>query len=132
MTDSTPNPPPQQPPKTVLGYETPRDGKNYGGLALAGFVVSLCSLPLSCVCMGIVGIPASITGLVLSIVALRGMKRTGIPENRGFAIAGAVIGSVVPVLIVLSMVFYMAVSVRPAPVRPVRTSRPTTLPVQRP
>lgn len=56
------------------------------GLGIAGFVVSLCGLILTCGC-------ASPIGLVLSLVALR-------KEPRGLAIAGTVIGAIGSLMII--------------------------------
>ena len=61
---------------------TPKDGQN--PLALAGFIVALCSLIINF--GGIVGLVATI----LSAVGLSKVKSTG--KGKGFAIAGLVIG----------------------------------------
>jgi hypothetical protein len=62
---------------TYGGYGTHRRaGQSYGGMAVAGFVLSLV-FPL--------------LGLIFSWIALSGMARTGNPENKGLAQAGLVI-----------------------------------------
>lgn len=61
--------------------------QEYGGLALAGFICSLVGVFLFGLILGIVG-------LVLSSVALSGMKRVGNHNGKGFATAGLVIGIV--------------------------------------
>lgn len=67
-------------PGATLGYQSYRPvGQSYNGLAIAGFVLSL-MFPL--------------LGLILSWVALSGMKRTGNLEGKGLATAGMVISSV--------------------------------------
>jgi hypothetical protein len=57
-------------------------GQSNQGMAIAGFVLSFFG-------------PFSVLGLIFSLVALSGMKRTGNEEGKGLAIAGVVISSVV-------------------------------------
>lgn len=69
-----------QPHYAVPAYANlaPGMGQSYNGFAVAGFVLSL--------------IPATtILGLIFSLVALNGMKRTGNIEGKGLATAGMVI-----------------------------------------
>jgi hypothetical protein len=56
-------------------------GPSSNGVAIAGFVLSL--FPF-----------LSLLGLIFSIIALNGMKKTGNPEGKGLAIAGLVISIV--------------------------------------
>jgi hypothetical protein len=75
----------QSPPLGYHGYGAPAGyyggpaGPSQQGMAIAGFVLSL-TIPL--------------LGLIFSWIALSGMKRTGNPEGRGFAVAGMVISGV--------------------------------------
>ena len=56
--------------------------------AIVGFVVSLGGLVL----LSWLGLPAYIVGVVFSSKALRRMRKLGINDNRGLAVAGLVIG----------------------------------------
>jgi hypothetical protein len=89
-----PPPPPQQvgyhygPPPGV-GYAPPHEvGQSYQGMGIAGFVMSLIFI-------------VSPIGLIFSIVALNGMKRTGNEQGKGLAIAGLVIGIVFTIIWVI-------------------------------
>jgi hypothetical protein len=90
---SAPVPPP--PPSSAssprpINYHTPipRSPSTYKGIAIASFVVALVGLLLACVGVGFI---FGIIALVLSIVAMSGMKRGGNPDGQGLAIAGMVI-----------------------------------------
>ncbi len=74
-----------------------QQGVKYNGLAIAGFVVSLCSLILPY--YGIV----AIVGLVLSVVGKNQIAVTG-EGGRGMAIAGLVIGIVSLAWAVIAMI----------------------------
>jgi GYF domain 2 len=63
------------------GYAT-GGGQSQQTLAIVGFVLSLLVWP---------------AGLIISIIALNGMKNSGNKEGKGFAIAGLVIGLIVSV-----------------------------------
>jgi hypothetical protein len=74
--------PPQQP--TQVSYTQPYayTGQSYNGFAIAGFVLSL--IPV-----------ASLLGLIFSLIALNGMKKSGNPEGHGLAVAGLVISLII-------------------------------------
>ena len=88
-------PPPAAPPPPVspgwapapnqLPYAPPV--QDFYGMAIGAFVVSLVGLA----CFGIVLGPVAI---VLSVIAMNNMKRTGINRGKGLAVAGLVIGIV--------------------------------------
>lgn len=72
--------PPVQPHYASPAYARPAPvvGKSYNGFAVAGFVLAI--------------IPAlTLLGLIFSLIALNGMKRSGNPEGKGLATAGMVI-----------------------------------------
>jgi hypothetical protein len=77
-------------------------------MAIGSLVTSLVAVPFAFLCYGIVGIPASIVGIVLGIVSLNQLKRRP-QKGREMAIAGIVAGGVALVLsivvIVLTAVF---------------------------
>ena len=60
-------------------------GQSYNGLAVTGFVLSMA---------GIVVLFMAPVGLILSLVALNGMKNSGNYEGRGLAKAGAIISGI--------------------------------------
>lgn len=82
-----------------LGYARPihPSGQSYNGMAIGAFVCSLVAVPMTCVyCLGV---PVSIVGLVLGIIAKNNMDRTGNHEGRGLAVASIIISSISLVLI---------------------------------
>lgn len=110
-------PPPYGPPPQFgppLGYPAPPMQSPYpteaptNGMAIGSLVTSLVAVPFAFLCYGIVGIPASIVGIVLGILSLNQLKRRP-QKGREMAIAGIVAGGVALVLsivvIVLTAVF---------------------------
>ena len=76
------------------------------GLAVAGFVVSLCSLLINF--GGIVGL----VGTILSAVGLSKVKTTG--KGKGMAIAGLIIG-IISIVYGIYSIFYAAAMLSPLP-----------------
>jgi len=70
------------------------------GLAIAGFVLSILGLFVAC---------TAPLGFILSLSALNGRNKA----NRGLAIAGAIIGGIVTVLIVVVSVFFFVAASGP-------------------
>lgn len=77
------------------------------GFAIAGFVLSLLSLPLGCLC-GVLSLPLSILGLIFSGVAMAGRNRS----QRGLAIAGLVISISSMVIAIVVMVIGIAIKLQ--------------------
>jgi hypothetical protein len=75
------------------------------GFAIAGFVLSLLSLPLGCLC-GVFSLPLSILGLIFSGVAMAGRNQS----QRGLAIAGLVISISSMVIAIVVMVIGIAIN----------------------
>ena len=92
--------PPNQPP---LQYPQPITRKT-GGLTIAGFVLSLCSIVFSIFCSG-TGILFAIPGLIMSIVSNGRIRRRG-EQGKGFAIAG-IICSILGIVIGIAMICYI-------------------------
>lgn len=97
-----------QPPYAQAPYTAPPAGvfpaypgavPPQSGLAIAAMIVSLCGL-VTCGLSGVVG-------LILGIVALQQVRRTG-ARGRGMAITGIVVGAVFTVLFVLFVVLAVA------------------------
>lgn len=84
-----PNPNTYYPPNPYVGVEPA--GQSYQGFAIAGFVLSF---------LGIL----AILGLIFSIVALSGMKRSGNDAGKGLATAGLVISIVILSLVTLYII----------------------------
>lgn len=84
-----PNPNTYYQPMQYAGVEP--SGQSYQGFAIAGFVLSF---------FGIL----ALLGLIFSIVALSGMKRSGNESGKGLAVAGLVISIVVLGLFALYLI----------------------------
>jgi hypothetical protein len=76
-------------PNNFQGVPAPKSGSN--GLAIAGFVLGLIGL-LTSWCWGF-GILPAIPGLILSILAVRQVKKTGQAGN-GLAITGIILSAI--------------------------------------
>lgn len=78
------------------------------GLGIAGFVVSLVSIPFGMITLGIM----SLVGLILSIVAKKKSKKAGQPN--GLAVAGIIISiiSLVGTLLLVGFTFLVALQAR--------------------
>jgi hypothetical protein len=88
----------QAPYATEASWQRPR----HNGLAVASFVLGICSLPLLC-CCGAFGLPISVAGLALGIAGLRS-------QDRGMAIAGIVLSSI-GLLLALMLGAFMVFSI---------------------
>lgn len=73
------------------------------GMAIGSLVTSLVAVPFAFLCYGIVGIPASIVGIVLGIVSLNQLKRRP-QKGKEMAIAGIVAGGLALVLSIVMLV----------------------------
>lgn len=88
------NPPPVQPPYTPVQptnpyYVAPQPPQPpYNGMSIAGFVLSCVSMVLCCFPI------TAIIGLILSIVSLPQMTKTG-DRGKGLAIAGLILNGLV-------------------------------------
>ncbi|GAA4836337.1 hypothetical protein GCM10023221_11830 [Luteimicrobium xylanilyticum] len=91
-----PPPQPGYPPYPGYGYPPYPVQAPMSGLAIASFVLSLVWL------WGV----GSVVALVLGLVALRQIKRTG-QRGRGFAIAGVAIAGATIVLLVLAVALFL-------------------------
>lgn len=78
------------------GYPPKRDTNP---LAIASLVCSIAGL-VTCAL-------TSVVGLILGIVAMSQIKRTG-DEGRGMALAGVIVGGVITALTVIGLVLYFA------------------------
>ncbi|MDF2543982.1 MAG: hypothetical protein K0S47_3700 [Herbinix sp.] len=67
-------------------YQQEEPPKKNSGMAIASMVIGICSIVLCCVWY--LALPASIVGLVLGILSIRGKK-----SGRGMAIAGIILCS---------------------------------------
>lgn len=85
----------QEAPKAAPATSKPQ--KN--GLAIAGFIVSLCSI----LCCGSIAVP----GIVLSIIGLVKSKSMN-GAGKGMAIGGIVIGSIMLVVLIFLYIIYFA------------------------
>ncbi len=65
------------------GYQQPNANPPGATMAIVGFILS---------------IVASLVGLIISIVALVQLNRAGATKNRGFAIAGIIIGAILTII----------------------------------
>jgi uncharacterized membrane protein len=75
------------------------------GLAIASLVSSIAGVPLSLFCW--IGFLIPVIGVVLGVVALNQIKRTG-QQGRGLAIAGIAVGAIAAVLVILFVIALMA------------------------
>jgi len=75
------------------------------GLAIAGFVIALISLPFGCLC-GLFSLPMSVLALIFSAIAVAG-KNT---SQRGLAIAGLVISIVAMIVAVVMVIIGIAIT----------------------
>lgn len=85
-------------------YHQQMPQKQDNGLAVAGMILGIASIPMSC-CLGIYGLVIGIIGLILSIVS---RKRT----KGGIGVAGivcSVIGIVIGLLMILLSVFFIEI-----------------------
>ncbi len=94
-----PYPPPvgYGPPPSAYGYGYGADPTSTSGKAIGALVTSLVGLPL-CFC----ALP-SIVGIVLGIVAMNDIKKTG-QQGRGMALAAVIVGGV---SLALTVVFWL-------------------------
>ncbi len=82
--------------------QTPQKQEN--GLAVAGMILGIASIPMSC-CLGIYGLIIGIVGLILAIVSRKRSKG-------GIGVAGivcSVIGIVIGLLMILLSVFFIEI-----------------------
>jgi Domain of unknown function (DUF4190) len=77
------------------------------GLAVGSLISSIAGIPLFFACY--LGIPISIVGVVLGVVALNQIKHTN-QQGRGLAIAGIAVGAIAPVLLVIFVLVVLAAS----------------------
>jgi hypothetical protein len=82
-----------------------RQGQGANGLAIAGFVIALISLPFGCLC-GLFSLPLSVLALIFSAIAVAG-KNT---SQRGLAIAGLVISIVAMIVAVVMVIIGIAIT----------------------
>ena len=78
------------------GYPPARTETN--GMAIGALVCSIAGLATCAL--------SSVVGVVLGIIALNQIKRTG-QQGRGMALAGVVIGGVVTALVVIGLIVYV-------------------------
>lgn len=100
-------PPPGYPAPPMQSPLYPTDAPT-NGMAIGSLVTSLVAVPFAFLCYGVVGIPASIVGIVLGIVSLNQLKVRP-QKGREMALAGIVAGGIALllsiVMIVLTAVF---------------------------
>lgn len=112
MTEQPPQYPPPppggygyQPPPTPDGYGYPPPGPSpYGGYPQSRGTNGLAIASLVCALLGWICGIGPIVGLVLGIIALNQIKKTG-QEGRGLALAGVIISGISIALIVIWFVF---------------------------
>jgi hypothetical protein len=89
-------------PPPPYGYSTPyAEPSSTNGKAIGALVTSLAGVPL-CFCL----VP-SIVGIVLGIVAMNDVKKTG-QQGRGMALAAIIVGGVTIALTLLFWLFGVA------------------------
>ena len=85
-------------PLTPVGPTAPRTNQ----MALAGFIMGLCTVVLGCCCYGM---PFNILGIVFSAIGLSQInKNPGMEKGRGLAIAGLVLSILATIIIVILVV----------------------------
>lgn len=84
-------------PPPMGGYPPPPNPNPTNGMAIGSLICSIAGL-LTCAA-------TSVVGVVLGIIALNQIKRTG-EEGRGMALAGVIIGGVVTALVVIAVIVY--------------------------
>lgn len=91
--------PPPAPYAAPGMYPPPPAPNRTNGMAIASLVCSIAGL-VTCAL-------SSIAGVVLGVIALNQIKRTG-EDGRGMALAGVIVGGVVTALIVIGGIAYLA------------------------
>ena len=113
---SYPPPPPEgyppPPPAQAGGYPPPASGypppaSGYPGAAPAAGTNGLAIASLVCSVVGVVCGIGSILGIVLGIIAMNQIKRTG-QGGRGLALAGIIVGAVLLALGVIGYIIYFS------------------------
>lgn len=87
--------PPPAPYPTPGMYPPPQNRTN--GMALASLICSVAGL-VTCAL-------SSVVGVILGVVALGQIKKTG-EEGRGMALAGVIVGGVVTALMIVGVILY--------------------------
>jgi hypothetical protein len=77
----------------------PIGGTKTNGLAVAGFILGLLSLPTICCCC--LNLPCTTLGLIFSCVAISQINNNPMQRGKGFAIAGIILSVIGLILLVI-------------------------------